>query len=343
MYFEIEDIKHRYLPYHTTYNVHNWIDTPDQSFSWDWFRGAIVGSVAMCANNYFCNMKDKYEMVRTKYNPPESIRQAGIYWRAIKKLDCYKSGFRSAMTTGIANGSIDVALRLAIFRYFTGGLYQSEGTVNVDYYRRAFPTMIAAALSSWIVVPLEVSRVAYKADQTFPEHLRKGYTSPFNALWKMATREPYAIFKNSTPTIAASFVQTSFMFALFDYGFDLFSPLFREMNFSMSMIKIPVTYVAATLACAGGYPFHVAIRNMVEIYPKQISDGVYHKNYRKAFFNLWNMEQGAQPWAGMKNYYRRNITWMFLTLYLGETAGFFKAWRTQYHDWPGCNDTKVFM
>ena len=134
MYFEIEDIKHRYTPYHTTFNVHNWIDTPDMSFSWDWFRGAMVGSIAMCANNYWCNLQDNYRIIRTKYNPPESLRQAGIYWRSIKQLDGYKASFRSAMLSGLANGSLDIGLRLAVFRYFTGGLYQSEGTVNVDYY-----------------------------------------------------------------------------------------------------------------------------------------------------------------------------------------------------------------
>ena len=343
MYFEIEDIKHRYTPYHTTYNVHGWIDTPEMSFSWDWFRGAVVGSIAMCANNYFCNLKDKYELLRTKYNPPESIKQAGLYYKTIKQLDCYKPSLRSYLFNGLAVGSIDVGLRLAIFRYFTGGIYQTEGTVNVDYYRRPFPTMLAAALSSWVCVPFEVSRAAYKADLTFPEHLRYGYTSPLNAFWKMLTTQPFALFKNGSPSMAASFVQTSFMFAIFDYTFDLYSLLFREFGVPISMVKIFITYSAASLACMAGYPFHVTIRQMVELYPKQISEGVFHNNYRKAFWYLWNTENGAQPWVGFKKYYMRNITWMYLTLYLAEWAGFFKAWRTSYIDWPGVNDTKTFM
>lgn len=343
MYSEIEDIKRRYEPYHTTYNVHGWIDTPDMSFSWDWFRGAVVGSIAMCANNYVCNLKENYQIIRTKYNPPESLRQANIYMKAIKNLDCYKPSLRSYMLYGLASGSFDIGLRLALFRYFTGGLYQSYGTVNVDYFRRPFPTMLAAALSSWAVVPLETSRMAFKADQTFPEHLRKGYTSSFNAFWRMLANEPFALFKNSSPTMAASFVQTSFMFILFDFNFDLFSILFRDMSIPVSMVKIPVTFLVASMSCAAGYPFHVTVRNMIEIYPKQISAGIFHNNYRKAMWFLWNVELGAQPWAGLKNYYLKNITWMYLTLYLAESAGFFKAWRTPYTDWPGINDTKTFM
>ena len=343
MYFEIEDIKHRYQPYHTTFNVHGWIDTPDMSFSWDWFRGAVVGSVAMCANNYICNLKDKYELIRTKYNPPESIRQVGIYYKSIKKLDCYKSSLRSYMFSGLAAGSIDIGLRLAIFRYFTGGLYQTEGTVNVDYYRRPFPTMLAAALTSWIAVPFEVARVAYKADLSFPEHLRYGYSSPLNAFWSILKTQPFGLFKNSSPTIAASFVQTSMMFAIFDYTFDLFSILFTDGNVPISMVKHFSSFYAASIGCAAGYPFHVTIKNMIDLYPKQISDGIFHRNYRKAFWLLWSSELGAQPWMGFKQYYMRNIVWMYLTVYLAESAGLFKAWRTPYTDWPGVNDTKTYM
>ena len=343
MYSEIEDIKRRYHPYHTTFNVHGWIDTPDMSFSWDWFRGALVGSVALCANNYFCNLKDKYELIRTKYNPPESIRQLGIYYKSIRQMDCYKSSLRSCMLSGVAIGSIDVGLRLAVFRYFTGGIYQTEGTVNVDYYRRPFPTMLAAALTSWIAVPLEISRTAYKADLSFPEHLRNGYTSSFNAFWRMLTKQPFALFKNGSPTMAASFVQTSFMFSLFDFNFDMFSLLFREFDVPFSMVKILVTYFASSMACAAGYPFHVTIKNMIELYPKQISEGVFHNNYRKAFWYLWTNDTGSQAWIGFKKYYMRNITWMYLTLYLAETAGFFKSPRTSYIDWPGVNDTKTYM
>ena len=343
MYFELEDIKRRYQPYHDHYNTRGWIDTPDQDFSWDMFRGALVGTFAMTVNNYYRTLFDSFKIIRTKYNPPESIAQVSIYMKAIKNLESYKPTLRSYMGYAVARGSIDIGLRLAVFRFFTGGLYQSPNSVNVEYWRRVFPTMLAAAATSWIMVPFEVSRAAYFADKTFPEHLRKGYSSQFNAFYRMLTQNPFSLFKNSFSTIGGSFIQTSFAFSIFDFSFDFMSIMFNNFYHPKFLIKSVAAFFATTTSLMFAYPIHVTTKQMVELSPRQVSEGIYKQNYRKAFWMLWNYEGGGVAWIGFSKYCHKNFLWMYLTLWYAESFGFFKAFRTDYTDWPGTNETKYFM
>ena len=96
---------------------------------------------------------------------------------------------------------------------------------------------MGALATSWIMGPLEIARKAFHGDRTFPVHLQKGYTSVPNALVQLATKEPYALFKNSLPSVMASYVQTSFLFATFDYFYDLISPLFRDGGVPQGAVK----------------------------------------------------------------------------------------------------------
>ena len=135
-------------------------------------------------------------------------------------------------------GVFDIGLRFAVYRSLTGGLYQSFGSVNTEAWRRFAPTIVGALATSWLMAPFEVVRKAFFADQTFPAHLRKGYTSISNTFFKLVINDPYALFKNSLPTVMASYIQTSFLFATFDYVFDLTSPLFRDGSMPQGVVKL---------------------------------------------------------------------------------------------------------
>jgi hypothetical protein len=134
-------------------------------------------------------------------------------------------------------GSLDIGTRYAVFHWLTAGIYQSYASVNTEAWRRFAPTAVSALATSWIMGPLEIARKAYYADKSFPDHLQKGYKSVFHTFRCLATKEPYALFKNSLPTVMASYVQTSFLFGIFDYFFDLTSPLFRHGDVPLGAVK----------------------------------------------------------------------------------------------------------
>jgi solute carrier family 25 oxoglutarate transporter 11 len=145
------------------------------------------------------------------------------------------------MSYAFLAGTFDIGMRFAVYRYLTAGIWQSFGAVNNESWRRFAPTMAAAFATSWIMAPLEVARKAFHADRSFPVELQKGYTSIPQALCKLATTNPYALFKNSLPTVMASYIQTSFLFATFDYFYDLTSPLFRDGGVPKGAVKFALT------------------------------------------------------------------------------------------------------
>ena len=49
--------------------------------------------------------------------------------------------------------------------------------------------MVAFAPTCWLTIPFENARRAYYADKTWPLELRRGYTSPTNALFRIPFEE----------------------------------------------------------------------------------------------------------------------------------------------------------
>lgn len=47
MFFEIDDIRRRHSMYFDTYNIHGWVDPPEGTLKWDFFRSAMAGSIAL--------------------------------------------------------------------------------------------------------------------------------------------------------------------------------------------------------------------------------------------------------------------------------------------------------
>ena len=66
------------------------------------------------------------------------------------------------------------------------------------------------------------------------------------------------------------------------------------------------------MACMASYPFAVILRDAVELMPKQISQGVFEGNYKKALAYQWSNENGSNMLAGVyKRYVYKNFPWMF--------------------------------
>ena len=238
MYFEIDDVKRRHSPYFDVYNVHGWINTPDEALSWTWARSVFAGVTGLVANELFAHKYETYKKLRTNFHPPETLAQVFAFNKAIKATENYGSALRHRLGYALLAGSIDVGSRLTAYRWSVGGLYQSFGSVNTESWRRYLPTILSAAATSWILGPMEISRKAFLSDKTFPSELRKGYISALNAFTRMARANPYSLFKNTLPSVLCSFTQTTFLFGLFDYLYDLFSPMHREDVTSKGPVKL---------------------------------------------------------------------------------------------------------
>ena len=87
---------------------------------------------------------------------------------------------------------------------------------------------MAALISAPVGVPFELARLAFYADKTFPKELQRGYTSYFNALWRIPFEEgPYYLMRNSFPIYFRNFLQTFTLFYTFDFIKDKGSWMWR--------------------------------------------------------------------------------------------------------------------
>lgn len=124
----------------------------------------------------------------------------------------------------------DYGLRWGVYRTFTEGIYKQWGAPDAFFYKRIIPVCMAALVTSPLSVPFEIAKACYYGDKTYPKHLQKGYTSPFNALIRIPREEgPWYLWKGAFPIIARNYMSFSFLAYLYDFLIDKFDPV-RSTN-----------------------------------------------------------------------------------------------------------------
>lgn len=127
-------------------------------------------------------------------------------------------------------GFADWGTRYALFKKWVGGWVQRDGGMNTEHWRRWLPMISAGVVTSFVAPPFEVAEKAYIGDQTFPKELQHGYRSRFHALFKILTTDPWALYKNSTPSILASFVLTTMTFGIYDFLNEFGTPMVYALD-----------------------------------------------------------------------------------------------------------------
>jgi len=140
---------------------------------------------------------------------------------------------------------------------------------------------IAVIPTCWTGVPFEMARRAYYADKTWPLELRKGYTSPTNALIRIPFEEgPYYLFRGNFPIVASSFMFWTSFFTFYSWAKNKFFFLWTYNDFPYNYIKGGMMGISFALASCAAYPFYF-IREMVDIWPKERGGHcTWNNNYR---------------------------------------------------------------
>jgi solute carrier family 25 (mitochondrial oxoglutarate transporter), member 11 len=102
---------------------------------------------------------------------------------------------------------------------------------------------------------------AFHADSTFPQELRKGYKSFFDALRRIPIEEgPYYLFKNTFPLWTKHILGPFTLFYSYDWLKDKTSWAMRVGNMPELPVRIFNAVVATYLATVFTYPFAVTAR-----------------------------------------------------------------------------------
>lgn len=339
MFFELEDIKRRHSNYYDIYNVGGWVTAPDSTLSWNYARGAMVGVTASLFNEFIVTFTESWRLLLRNYEPPNSFKQIGIFFRETLKMDNFKLALKTRSQYAFTIGTTDLAARIALFRYFNSGWQRPFAGFEYAFQRKIPGTMIMSLLTAPISIPLEMARMAYYADKTFPEELQKGYKSYFNALRRIPFEEgPYYLFKNTSPFFVRNFFQTFTLFYSYDFLKDKCSWLWRIMETPYLPSKIFLASVSTYLACLFSYPWAVVVREAVEFWPKKNGVCSFDNNYRKAGIFFWYHDFANNMFPGFfNNYFWKQAPWMMTTLLLGDALGIFSYWVVDPFSGPGTN------
>lgn len=344
MFSEVEDVRRRHSVYYDVYNTHGWIDPPDMQWRWNIVRGFIVGFASAAVGQLCSFYFNQYHLIRTKYNPPENLAQLTSYIRTAHKLENFRFNLKYRSQAAVLHG-IDYMIRLIGFKHFVSGIGQIHFATNFDYWRRVLPTMLFSLLCCPFLAPVEATKAAFKADRTFPKEMRIGYKSLFDTFFKIAKENPMYFFKNSSFVMFASYIQTSFLFSIYEYNMELFLPVYHEeVGGSRAMVKTFSAGLASLGASMFSFPVMVTVRNVIEVYPRQISQDFFKGAYRKAFWYFWSSELWSQAWVGYfkSGYFFKNYPTMFALVWLADNFGYFKGPRADFTRPPGTNSFGTF-
>jgi solute carrier family 25 oxoglutarate transporter 11 len=229
-------------------------------------------------------------------------------------------------TFGLIAGGGDTAIKLAMWQYCWGGTWSPQEFSDSNSFKHLIAAIAAVTPTAALTVPFENARRAYFADKTWPLELRKGYTSPTNALLRIPFEEgPYYLFKGGLPHIASQWVFWVGYFTMYSWMKNKVFFMWLYNEFSYDYIKLWTAGSSFFLASFIAYPL-LFVREMVDIWPKERGGHcTWNNDYRTCmrwmFENMdthfYNFLSGYWGWV------RRYGAQYFIALWVADSMGMF--------------------
>lgn len=193
----------------------------------------------------------------------------------------------------------------------------------------------------WTGIPFETARAAYFADKTWPLELRKGYTSPTNALIRIPFEEgPLFLFKGGYPIAMHSFIFWTAYFTIYSFMKNKFFFFFTYNDFSYDFVKSFNMVISFFLASSTAYPAFF-VRELVDIWPKERGGHcTWRNNHRECFkWMIDNIDtQMINMLRGYWGWFRTYGIMYFIGLWMADTYGMFtncnEAWASLEMQFP---------
>ncbi len=170
---------------------------------------------------------------------------------------------------GLITAAGDTAPKLAMWQFIYGGTWSPSDYVDSNSFKHLICASMAALSTCWTGLPFENARRAYYADKSWPLELRKGYTSPTNALLRIPFEEgPIYLFKGGLPLVVSSYLFWSGYFTYYSFMKNKFFFLWTYNDFSYNYIKGGMMTLSFLFASLVAYPFYY-MREMLDLWPKE--------------------------------------------------------------------------
>ena len=175
-------------------------------------------------------------------------------------------------------------------------------------------------------IPFENARRAYYADKAWPAELRRGYTSPINALLRIPFEEGVSyLFKGGFPIWTSALVFWTTYCTIYSFCKNKFFFLWVYQDFGYNFIKSGMMGISFGIAAFLAYPFYFT-RTMVDLWPKERGGHcTWNNSYRQcAKWMIENMDQLYYNFtAGISQWMRRYGISYFIALWVADNLGMF--------------------
>jgi hypothetical protein len=201
--------------------------------------------------------------------------------------------------------------------------------------------LVAFIPTCWTGIPFENARRAYYADRTWPVELRKGYSSPLNALVRIPFEEgPSFLFKGGFPIWTSSFMFWTTFCTMYSFNKNKFFFLWVYNDFNYDFIKAGSMAISFGAASFLAYPFYYT-REMVDLWPKERGGHcTWNHSYRQcAKWMIENMDQLYFNYmTGYTRWLKRFGIQYFIALWMADNLGMFsncnEAWASLEYQSP---------
>jgi solute carrier family 25 oxoglutarate transporter 11 len=223
-------------------------------------------------------------------------------------------------------GGGDVACRLAAWQYFYGGTNSPSDYSDWNTFKYFGCALLSSTVTLANTVPFEMARRAYYADRTWPQELRRGYTSPLNALLRIPVEEGLGyLFKGSMPIVASSFAFWMGVTTMYSYmkNHTYFMWVYNDFNYNfIKTLNLSASFFIASIV---SYPFYFT-REMVDIWPKERGGHCTWNNSYRACMK-WMLENVDMMYYNFLSGYTRWVARFglgyFISLWVADNLGMF--------------------
>jgi solute carrier family 25 oxoglutarate transporter 11 len=129
----------------------------------------MVGLFSGYVQQAWTNFSNNWKSLMRHYEPPANLTQLMTATLATTTLPNYLRGWHNRLQYVAAVGSLDIAMKVALYRQFNNGWQNNFAGFDYGFHRKIPTTAVAALLSAPLSIAVEMAKNAYYADKTYPK------------------------------------------------------------------------------------------------------------------------------------------------------------------------------
>lgn len=267
------------------------------------------------------------------YEWPRNHAERNIFFSQVFKMEGFWPELFKKVSFGVLAAFGDTGLKLAAWQHVYSGIWHPADLPDYNSLKHGAVALAAALPTCWTGLPFMNARRAYYADKTWPVELRRGYSSPLSALFRIPFEEsPSYLFKGAWPVCMFNLFFYTTFFTYYSWLKNKFHYFWTANDFHYDFCKSIFFGISWFSASFLAYPF-MAGREMVDLWPKERGghctwNNSYRQNSRWMVLNMEYLYTNYM--TGYWTWFRRQGASIFIALWFADSFGMFTTSNEQF-------------